>query len=242
MVKTILRSELIKFFSYSWCFWGVLGTIFVAPLILFFSGTGNVQTLTTSDLLVASLRNLFLSQAGLAIVAASFFGQEYSHAYLRTSLLAIPARMKLALSKMILLVLIVFGVGLISSLMCLGISLIQYKAILTFSIVSKFMIKVGIGMLSWLLITWLTAALTIVTKSQIIPMAVMFPLILGLSQMLLLMTKFAKYLPDLATMNLFLSGNAKIFLTGYQGLGIQLIWTVCFFILALGLFQYRDVR
>ena len=120
---------------------------------------------------------------------------------------------------MILLVVIVLGVDLVSSLMCLGVSIIQYKAILTLTIVTKFMIIVGVVMLSWLPMTWLTAALTIVNKSQIAPMAVMFPLILGLSQMLLLMTKFAKYLPDLATMNLFLSGNERIFLNGYQGLG-----------------------
>ena len=73
-----------------------------------------------------SIRN-FLSQAGLVIIAASFFGQEYSNSYLRTTLLTIPARIKLITTKLFLLTVIVWIIGLFSSLICLGIGIIQFN-------------------------------------------------------------------------------------------------------------------
>lgn len=241
MIKNSIRSELIKFFSYQWCTFGFVGTIVIAPLILSFSGAGNGQNLTTNSLLSASLRNLFLGQAGLVIIAASFFGQEYVNFYLRTTLLAVPSRMKLIISKLIVLSMIILGIGIISSFICLGVIISQYNSIMTFSLIIKFMAKVMLAMLSWLLLTWLTASLTIITKSQIIPIAIMFSLILGLSQMLFAVTKLAKYLPDLATMNLFFSNNVPSLLNSNLGLLVQFIWTLFLFIIALVLTQFRDI-
>ena len=242
MFKNILQSETIKFFSYNWCLFGTIGTILIAPLVLFFSGTGNEQSLVTTEVLSASLRNLFLSQAGLVIVTASFFGQEYSHSYLRTTLLTIPSRMKLIITKMILLTVLVWIVGILSSLVCLGVGAIQFNSILTLPLIFGFLTKVTITMLSWTLITCITASLTIITQSQILPIAIMFSLILGLSQMLFAMTPFAKYLPDLAAMNLFFTTNTTTLLNGSRGLLVQFVWSLFLSLIAFGLIQYRDVR
>jgi ABC-2 type transport system permease protein len=242
MIKNILQSEIIKFFSYNWCLFGTIGTILIAPLILFFSGAGNDQPLVNDEILSISLRNLFLSQAGLVIVAASFFGQEYSNSYLRTTLLTIPARIKLIIAKIFLLTAIVWIIGLFSSLICLGVGIIQYSSSFTLSLILEFLIKVSIAMLSWTLITWITVFLTIITKSQILPIAIMFSLILGLSQMLFAVTAFAKYLPDLATMNLFFAPHTTTLLNGFQGLLVQVIWSLFLGLISFGLIQYRDVR
>ncbi|ECB9820381.1 ABC transporter permease [Enterococcus termitis] len=240
MVKNILKSEWSKFFSSNWCIWGTIFSILIAPLIL--SLSGNSQSLMTHEVLSASLRNLFLSQIGLVIVSASFWGQEYSHSYLRTTLLAVPSRTKLTLSKMILLVFVVWVVGIVSSLICLGIGAIQYDSILTLHVILKFMSNVTIAMLSWTFITCITVALTIIFKSQIIPISIMFSLIIGLSQVLMSITKIAKYLPDLATMNLFFTTDVPTLLSGYEGLLIQFIWALVLFLIAFWLIQYRDVR
>lgn len=242
MLKNILQSEIIKFFSYNWCSFGTIGTILIAPLILFFSGAGNDHPLVNNEILSISLRNLFLSQAGLVIIAASFFGQEYSNSYLRTTLLTIPARIKLITAKIFLLTAIVWIIGLFSSLVCLGVGIIQYSSSFTLSLILEFLIKVTIAMLSWTLITWITVFLTIITKSQILPIAIMFSLILGLSQMLFAMTAFAKYLPDLATMNLFFTPHTTTLLNGSQGLLVQVIWSLFLGLISFGLIQYRDVR
>ena len=242
MVKNILQSELIKFFSYNWCLFGTIGTILIAPLLLFFSGTGNEQPLVTNELFSVSLRNLFLSQAGIVIIAASFFGQEYSNSYLRTTLLTIPSRIKLTVTKIFLLTIIVWIIGFFSSLICLGVGIIQFDSSFTLPLILEFLIKVSIAMLSWTLITWITVCLTIIAKSQIFPIAIMFSLILGLSQMLVAMTSFAKYLPDLATMNLFFTTNTTTLLNGSQGLFVQFIWAVSLSLVSFGLIQYRDVR
>ncbi|EGO2584181.1 TPA: ABC transporter permease subunit [Enterococcus faecalis] len=242
MVKNILQSEIIKFFSYNWCLFGTVGTILVAPVILFFSGIGNDQPLVTNEILSMSIRNFFLSQAGLVIIAASFFGQEYSNSYLRTTLLTIPARIKLITTKLFLLTVIVWIIGLFSSLICLGIGIIQFNGSFTLSLILEFLIKVIIAMLSWTQITWITVFLTIITKSHILPIAIMFSLILGLSQMLFAMTAFAKYLPHLATMNLFFSTHTTTLLNGSQGLLVQSIWSLFLSLISFGLIQYRDVR
>lgn len=242
MIKNILQSEIIKFFSYNWCLFGMIGTILIAPLILFFSGAGNDQSLVNNEILSISLRNLFLSQAGLVIIAASFFGQEYSNSYLRTTLLTIPARIKFVTAKIFLLTVIVWLIGLISSLICLGVGIIQFNSAFTLPLILDFLIKVTIAMLSWTLITWITVFLTIITKSQILPIAIMFSLILGLSQMLFAMTVFAKYLPDLATMNLFFTSHTTTLLNGSQGLFVQAIWSLFLSLISFGLIQYRDVR
>ena len=99
MIKTAIRSEWIKFFSYQWCAFGAIGTVVIAPFILSISGVGNGQIVTANSLIDAGLRNLFLSQAGVVIIAASFLGQEFSNAYLRTTLLTIPSRIKLVCLK-----------------------------------------------------------------------------------------------------------------------------------------------
>ena len=77
MINTAIRSEWIKFFSYQWCAFGAMGTVVIAPFILSISGAGNGQGVTANSLLEASLRNLFLSQAGLVIIAASFLGKNF---------------------------------------------------------------------------------------------------------------------------------------------------------------------
>ncbi|WP_137663429.1 ABC transporter permease [Enterococcus hulanensis] len=242
MIKNILQSEIIKFFSYNWCLFGTIGTVLVAPLILFFSGTGNSQSLMNNEILSISLRNLFLSQAGLVIIAACFFGQEYSNSYLRTTLLTIPARIKLITTKIFLLTIIVWIIGFFSSLICLGVGIIQFNSSFSLTLILEFLIKVTIAMLSWTLITWITVFLTIITKSQILSIAMMFSLILGLSQMLFAMTVFAKYLPDLAAMNLFFTPRTTSLLNGSQGLLVQIIWSLFLGLISFGLIQYRDVR
>lgn len=233
MIKTAIRSEWIKFFSYQWCAFGAIGTVVIAPFILSISGVGNGQIVTANSLIDAGLRNLFLSQAGVVIIAASFLGQEFSNAYLRTTLLTIPSRIKLVMSKMIVLTLIVLGIAILSSIICLGVVSVQYHMTLSVYLIINFMTKVMLAFLSWLLLTWLTLSLTIITKSQIIPIAIMFSLILGFSQLLFAITKFAKYLPDLATMNLFFSNKMPALLDSGQGLLVQFIWSIGCFIVAL---------
>lgn len=240
MFKNIIKSEFLKLYSYNWCFFSLIGTVLIAPLLLFFSE--DEQLLITNEVLSTILRNLFLSQAGLVILTASFFGQEYSHSYLRTTLLTIPSRMKFIITKMTLLIFIVCIIGLLSSLMCLIIGVIRFNSILTIPIILNFLGKISVSMLSWMLISWITASLTIITQSQIVPSAIMFSFILGLSQMLLAVTEFAKYLPDLASMSLFFISTSNNLLNSHQGILVQFIWALSLGIIALYLFQHRDVR
>ncbi|MGH2152977.1 ABC transporter permease, partial [Enterococcus faecalis] len=76
----------------------------------------------------------------------------------------IPARIKLITTKLFLVTVIVWIIGLFSSLICLGIGIIQFNGSFTLCLILEFLIKVIIAMLSWTQITWITVFLTIITK------------------------------------------------------------------------------
>ncbi|MNZ82720.1 hypothetical protein D3C78_1014250 [compost metagenome] len=97
-------------------------------------------------------------------------------------------------------------------------------------------------MLSWIQLAWITSALSIMTKSLIAPIAIMFPLILGLSQMLFMISQLAKFLPDLATMNLFSIPAVNVFLDKWSGLAVQFSWAVLLLTISAWLFSNRNVR
>lgn len=242
MFRYVLRSEITKFFSYNWCVFGVVGSILLAPLLLALASPEHGTTMSTAEILSMVLRNFYISQAGLVIIAASFFGQEYSHSYLRTSLLAVPSRWQLIASKILILTGVIWLLGLVSTLLCFAVGYVQADMQLSLTIFQKFFSDVVVAMISWTLISWITSALSVITKSLIIPITIMFPFILGLSQMLLSMTDLFKYLPDLATMNLFFDSAMTTMLTVNEGIVTQLVWSLLFGALGVTLLKRRDVR
>lgn len=73
----------------------------------------------------------------------------------------------------------------------------------TGTLIIRLLGSISLPILSWIQLAWITSALSIITKSLIAPIAIMLPLILGLSQMLFAISQLAKFLPTLATLNLF---------------------------------------
>ncbi|BDR58699.1 ABC transporter permease [Xylocopilactobacillus apicola] len=171
----------------------------------------------------AGLKNgMYLGQAGLVITSSVFIGQEYRNLELRTSLLTAPARLKLFGAKLFLLTFVTWITGLTSFLIAR----------------EHFSLMI---LLSWTFIVWLSAFISMITRSQVVPLTILFSLILGFSQMLFSFFKIAKYLPDLATMNLFLVQPHKNMLNPTQGLLVQLVWVLVLSFLAL-IVQARDLK
>lgn len=242
MIKFVIKSEVTKFFSFSWCVWGLIGSILLAPVLLALANPLTGSTMETHETMSMILRNFYITQAGLVVLSASFFGQEYNNSYLRTSLLSVPSRWKLIFSKVFVLTSIVILISILSTLLCLVVGYVQGNVLLTPTILQKLFLDVSISMVSWILISWITAALSVITKSLIAPIAIMFPFILGLSQMLLAMTDVFKYLPDLATMNVFFDSAITTMLSINNGILVQITWSIVIGVIGIQLLKRRDVR
>ncbi|WP_433943036.1 ABC transporter permease [Paenibacillus sp. SN-8-1] len=237
---SVLRSEKIKFFSYGWCISGVIGAIIVPLLFLLTSDTPRIGR--EEGVLSFSLQSLYLGQLGIVVASAAYFGQEYSHSVLRTTLLTQPSRVKLLCAKFINITILVVLTGIVSSALGLIFLLSQHDMEWTGSFMMRLLGSTSLGLLSWIQLAWITSALSIITKSLIAPIAIMFPLILGLSQMLFAVSQMAKFLPDLATMNLFSIPAVNIYLDKWSGLAVQFSWLVLLITISAWLFSNRSVR
>ncbi|MNN32800.1 ABC-2 family transporter protein [compost metagenome] len=235
-----LRSEKTKFFSFGWCILGVIGAVMVPLLVLLTSDKPKIGG--EKEILSLCLQVLYLGQIGIIVASAAYFGQEYSHSALRTTLLTQPSRLKLLCAKLVNITIIAVFTGIVSSVFCLIVVIFQNDMEWTGSLIIKFLESSSLGMLSWIQLAWITSALSIITKSLIAPIAIMFPLILGLSQMLFVISQLAKFLPDLATINLFSIPAINIYLDKWLGLVVQFSWVVLLLTISAWLFSYRNVR
>ncbi|MNI18851.1 ABC-2 family transporter protein [compost metagenome] len=236
----VLRSEKTKFFSFGWSILGVIGAIVLPLLYLLTFDTSKIGR--EQEILSLCLRALHLGQPGIIVASAGYFGQEYSHSALRTTLLTQPSRIKLLFAKFVNISIIVVFTGIVSSVLGLIVLMFQNDMAWTGSLMIRLLGSVSLGMLSWIQLAWITSALSIMTKSLIAPIAIMFPLILGLSQMLFMISQLAKFLPDLATMNLFSIPAVNVFLDKWSGLAVQFSWAVLLLTISAWLFSNRNVR
>lgn len=237
---TVLRSEIMKFFSFGWCMLGIIGANLIPIIFLLTSSTP--ITGEKEGVLSLFLQSLYLGQLGVIVASASYFGQEYTQSVLRTTLLTQPYRIKLLFTKFVNITAIIVFAGIISSLLGLFVSFLQHDLEWTNSFGLRLLKSVSLAMLSWILLAWITSALSIITKSLITPIAIMLPLILGLSQVLLQVFQVAKYLPTLAAMNIYTVASAGIYLDEGLGLGVQLLWAMVLIGIANWLFAWRGVR
>ena len=242
MRNGIFRSEWLKFFTYHWCIVGVISAILLPPLALLFTEKLSGSPLQSTDVVALCLRFLYLGQAGIIIAMAGFYGQEYSGSHLRTTLLTNSSRLKLLLTKKIIITFITIITGIISSILCMFVIITKYQYVITYDLFIRFITTIPLAIISWVVLGLISGYISIITKSLIVPIAILFPLILGLNHMLLAITELAKYLPDLAGMNFFLLPEQKPFLTLWIGLIVQLAWIISLDGISTYLFHNRDVR
>ncbi|CAH8717358.1 ABC transporter permease [Paenibacillus thiaminolyticus] len=235
-----LRSEKTKFFSYGWCVLGAVGAIIIPLLYLLTSDTP--KTGREQEVLSLCLQALYLGQHGVIVASAGYFGQEYSHSALRTTLLTQPSRLKLLCAKFVNMSIIILVTGIVSSVIGLIVLMFQHDIEWTGSFMIRLLGSISLGILSWIQLAWITSALSIMTKSFIAPVAIMLPLVLGLSHMLFSFSQLAKFLPTLATMNLFSLPAVNVYLDKWPGLAVQFSWVVLLLTISAWLFSYRSVR
>ena len=124
---------------------------------------------------------------------------------------------------------------------CFLVMLARFDLSFSWSLLGKFLYYSSFGLLSNIFLAFLTAGLALLFQSWVVPVSVLFPLLIGLSRLLATFIKEAKYLPDLATLNLFEYEGLQQSID-LSGLGIQLLWLALVWSSAIFLTLKRDVR
>ncbi|MCR4760133.1 MAG: ABC transporter permease [Oscillospiraceae bacterium] len=237
MHRFCIKSECLKFVYNRWlllCTTGIL--IFIPAMVLTLDSFAG----EAGDLLYRSkmMQGFYLGQAGYCVLAALYFGQEYLRSTLRTALLCVPKRFRFLTAKLICVliwtVILLFAVSLISVLTL-------HFAYGTESVAALIRCMIP-AYLSTLELTLLTAAIVILTRSQIVSIAILISLILGFGSLLLQYSSMMRYLPVLASMNSFMIMETPTYLPVWQGIAVQGLWCAVLLLIAGVVFWKRYVR
>lgn len=235
MILTI-RSEWMKFVSSIWCVVGVFIALLLQPILLF-AGLSFAGSLTASLALEQMLQALYVSQVGIIIMSASFFGQEYFDSSLRTTFLSNSNRTKVLVAKALILAITSLVAGAIS--VSLGIVVALFHNV---NFIFSDFGKIALNMFSWTMIGWISGFITVVLKSHIISMAIIIPLLLAVNQLLVALSSVFRFLPDIAMRNVFTIYPNEMLLTAQAGIVTQLIWAFVMGVVAIWFNLRRDVR
>lgn len=219
------------------CIWLYSSYLLTCPHT-FFNGQEGELLNQSENISSLCLRFQYLGHIGVIISISGYFGQEYTHTSLRTTLLANASRINLLFTKKAVTAITILLSNFLSGLFCLFVAFCQYNA--AFSEMNSFIQAFFYTNISWLTLGFLSASLVILSRSMVIPYCYFFPLVLGLNQLLLTIGKWAKFLPDLAGMNLFLIPNQNIFLAAANGIFVQLCLAILFGLFSTYLFCQRD--
>lgn len=235
-MKLTIKSECTKFLSSNWCIVGACIALILQPVLLFI-GLWTNDTPTSQLALEQMLQALYISQVGVIIMSASFFGQEYFDSSLRTTFLANSRRTNVLVAKMLILAIVSILAGSIS--VGLGIVITQFHNIYFTSYAFG---RVALTILSWLMIGWISGFVAVIFKSHIISMTIIIPLLLAVNQLLVAMSSIFRFLPDVAARNLFTVYPNQLFLTAQTGVKVQFIWVIVIGVWAMWLYLFRNVK
>ena len=240
MIIALLKSEWIKFRSYYLALGAALVALVAVPFFLMnldYSQTAVGQTKALSE----ALHALYLAQPVIVIFASLYFAQEFVKSGMRTNFLTVSNRKAWLAGKFLFLAVLLLILYSIMIGSCFLVMLARFDLDFSWSLLGKFLYYSSFGLLSNLFLALLAAGLALLFQSWVVPVSVLFPLLIGLSRLLATFIKEAKYLPDLATLNLFeyegLQNSIDL-----SGLGIQLFWLALIWSSAIFLTLKRDVR
>lgn len=224
----IAGSELSKIATNPVCAGGLL-LMLLLPLIL---GAGSVGADSTFTWYQALSRAALMGQLGAVIFAASVFGQEFEGSLLRTTYIAVPRRLMVLGVKLALCLAIV-------ALSCLAWSLTLLAARLAVGApgMDAGAVSTSLGWFAQFTLTWVLMAmvgfgLSLILGSATVTIAILIPLMLGLSQVFYVLTDLARFLPDLAGYRLINDEAFSVMLPPTIGAAVQAAWA--FGLLAVG--------
>ena len=176
------------------------------------------------------------------LLAAVIVGSEYRNGLLRSTQLATPRRVRLLAAKVIVIAGLTFTLAIVST----GLAVMLRQAVLgddgipPNEFTSGMWLNVlGVGV-NWMLIALVSAALTVLARSALLPVIVLVPLVLGLGVALVTVLPWLKYAPDLAGLQLISRYPGIGLLDPIPGGVVMAAWATALLLPAFIVFTRRD--
>ena len=176
------------------------------------------------------------------LLAAVIVGSEYRNGLLRSTQLATPRRVRLLAAKVIVIAGLTFTLAIVST----GLAVMLRQAVLgddgipPNEFTSGMWLNVlGVGV-NWMLIALVSAALTVLARSALLPVIVLVPLVLGLGVTLVTVLPWLKYAPDLAGLQLISRYPGIGLLDPIPGGVVMAAWATALLLPAFIVFTRRD--
>lgn len=214
-LRCAVRAEISKLMSTSLTLYAMAGTIIVSiaaswvltTLIDAALRAGRPEETAGLDIGSAFLVILHYGQIGAVLVAAGVIHQELSPGCLRSTVLAVPQRGVVFMSKAMVVAVVTAAMAVMSAfgsaaIRCLVTDCSTRKS--SFAPTAADEVKMLIGLvIYWTLIALFTYALAVVLRSGLAAMGIVLALSLAVSSYLLRVTPVAKFLPDQAGAQLY---------------------------------------
>lgn len=246
MIHT-LRAELTKTFTLRSIQGTILAALIVPPALALASGLAfDPEAAAASSFPLEShgFETAGFGQPLIILLAALIAGTEYFDSQLRTTLLATPHRGQVFGAKLT----VISGLAAVIGLLATAAAVLLKHAALGDHGLTPAQFTTGMGWnllgvaINYTLIALLAAGVTIITRTLVVTLVVLVPLVLGLTISLLGVLPILKYLPDLAGIQLLTSYPGVGLLDPIPGALIMTGWAATSTGLAWILFRQRDTR
>ncbi|ASD20848.1 hypothetical protein B7495_00930 [Cryobacterium sp. LW097] len=176
------------------------------------------------------------------LLAALIVGCEYQNGLLRSSQLAVPNRLRLLGAKAIVVAALAFLLAVVA--VGLGVAVRQVSTggagIAELELTPAMTLNLLMVGLNWTCISLISAALTVLARSILLPVIVLIPLVLGLGVALVGLLPWLKFTPDLAGLQLISRYPGMGLLEPLPGGVVMVAWVVLLLAPAFVLFGRRD--
>jgi ABC-2 type transport system permease protein len=239
----IITAELTKLRTLPVALWAIGAALLIPPVLAVLMGvTAGGRLLTVLNPEAQGFEVAGFGQPLVILLAAVVVGSEYRDGLLRSSVLAVPRRGRLLGAKVIVIAGLAFTLAVVST----GLAVLLRQAVLGDDGIppNEFTAGMWLNVLSvgvnWMLIALISAALTVLARSALLPVIVLVPLVLGLGVALVSVLPWLKYAPDLAGLQLISRYPGMGLLDPMPGGVVMAAWAAALLLPAFIVFTRRD--
>ena len=254
--QQVLTSELTKLLTLRSVWITLAATVVIVIALGWLSAPAVGEGLASNDPGLApgtvaesvGLEFVLLGQIGMIVVGVMAAGSEQTGGQIKTSMVAVPARVSLILLKSAALLLVTLVVGAVTVPV---LSLVSQAGLGDLGVISDgvpaTLVWRWVGAVAyWVVIAQVAFALSSMMRQVILPLFLLVA-VSQLSMMLVVLTPFSRFLPTVAGVQLFdattiTAAFPAAALTPSEATGCVLAWTLGLLAAAAALFRARDVR
>jgi ABC-2 type transport system permease protein len=249
-VVRLVDAELRKLLGLRTAWAGLLLGLLAAPALTLLNSGYTRRAIADGsygDLSDLGLQNLGISLIGAMVLGVVTVSSEYTptgedtpgSCQLTATLAAMPNRMRLLTAKGAALVLVVAGLGAVTTLVTVGLTARVYDGVVP----APSAARIGGAVLYWVLTALLAYGVTLITRRGVVPLTVFVvnSSVVSVSYLLTKVTPAAAYLPDIVGAHMFLRGiDAPVEIAPVTAGLVMTAWITALLTVAALIFQRRD--